>query len=889
MAKDSGGSPLPADGRRGSRPARWLVASLLWGSLLLGSSGAVAVEPPSPAAVEQAIRELGHDEYAVREAASRQLWEWGEVLEPRLKLAAAGKDAEIRVRARLLLEKFALGITPDTPPEVERLLTQFPLQDLNEKRNLLQQLINERKVKIAFRLARMTKDDAERKELLYLASRQAQRFVPDLLVAGELDEAQAVLEAIDQTVDSTQERLTALALVSGRLPEQLRQAEAKLKTEANPGLVKRVIYLRRAAGDWRGAAELAGQHQLFYYQRAILLEGGDWKQAAAVQKAQFQGDNLAAETLALSAALHGLAGDSAPRAERLQQLRDNTTDQLSTYWDAAEAHLVCQEFDQALLLLEKSIPGAAANIHGLRMDYARALELAGVTADSKLDAAWYEGLVDGGKVATQKSMSRAEFAEEIVNLLQITGQRARARQVVDLIRAKAAGDMSGRSWHALLRADVTIGDRTQALVDLEQALGNPNIARSELFRAVYSADVVPLLDSLYPCLGTEAERRAQSLQVIEQLLGPEGVDAESRKLLVAKVAATLQPTFDAKLLRQERAGELMLKLGDRDTARIWFTRAAESTSDGQIRLGDMAREDKNWEEAAKWYRAATERLPALPLPRYLLGLMLQEQGREKEGQEEIFRANLAAITPSTRYALAFQLKERGLNDAAEAQARLVQQTGNPTIQHPTLSAGHLHANLVFRKSPQVAADAWQRWVLSQLMGVNNFTLYQYYLSDPELIHRSHARALLAQGKADQAVAELRRVLAILPGDVRMVEEMTPLLKEAGQERAANELLAAVVARYEQVVRDYPQTSHHRRELALVLARTGQRLDEALALAKQAAELEPQTADNHDALAEVHFIRQEIPAAIAAGEKARDLEKNSAHYRERLKHWQAKAE
>src|SRR5204862_453473 len=84
------------------------------------------------------------------------------------------------------------------------------------------------------------------------------------------------------------------------------------------------------------------------------------------------------------------------------------------------------------------------------------------------------------------------------------------------------------------------------------------------------------------------------------------------------------------------------------------------------------------------------------------------------------------------------------------------------------------------------------------------------------------------------------------------------------------LFTEVASRYEAVLRDYPKSTHHRRDLALMSARCGHNLDEALKLAQEAARLDDRLAANHDVLAEVHFHRSEQPAAIAAGTKALDL-------------------
>lgn len=846
---------------------------------------AVTGPKPDAAAVQKAIGELGHEDYATREAASKLLWLAGLNAEASLRTASASNDPEVKMRARLILEKFELGLTPDMPPEFEALLVNFRLSEVEQKRTTLMALIDDKKVKLALQLARSERDSVIRDSLVSSASRHAQRFVPEMLVREELNEAEAILEAVDIAADSTLERLTAMLLVSGRLPERLRAAEEKLKLSTSPALAKRVMYYRRANGDLAGAAALARENQLPYYQRAILLEKGDWAGAAAAQDALFKGQKPAAEAEAFSAALHFFAGNQGLADAKLRDLRTFAADQVSSYWDAAEAHLACEQPEEATKLLAGSVPAAASYFHFLRMNYAESQKLGGITKETKFDQAWYDALVDGGLVATQSRMPRQQFARDLARQLHFLGERDRAKEIAAVLRKTADADKSGQHWPMLINTSVLLNDRPQALLDLEQALGRSGVSAPTVFSLLYSKDFM-LADALYNKLLTDVTPKREALQLLEQLFGPTGYSNEEREALVLKVAAIVEPWQGIADYRLHiRAGEIFVKLGDRDQARRWLERAAGSTTDATIRLGDLAREDDDWKTAEKWYRAAFEKLPALPLPRYLLGETLIAAGQREEGEKEQRRATLATIAPVTRYALAFQLKERGLNAAAAEQALILLRTSNPTVQHPTLAAGHLRANVTSEEFPALAADAWQRWLLSMLSGVNNYSLFDHYLADPELIHRSRATALLAADKPDAAITELRRVLILMPGNVRMIEEFFPLLEKVERRKVASELLAEVTERYEQTIRDYPQTSHHRRELALMLARCGWRMDDALKLAIEAVKLEENTALNHDALAEVSFLRGEQAAAIKSGQRALELEKQNAEFQARLKRWQ----
>ena len=116
--------------------------------------------PPMPAAgklttsaeLQQAVADLGHDRIAVREQASRRLWEAGRSAETALKVAATSTDAEVRLRAQAILDRFRYGVFADTPPEVVDLIQQFRNGQADRRAVVLQQLTERRQYDTLFLL-----------------------------------------------------------------------------------------------------------------------------------------------------------------------------------------------------------------------------------------------------------------------------------------------------------------------------------------------------------------------------------------------------------------------------------------------------------------------------------------------------------------------------------------------------------------------------------------------------------------------------------------------------------------------------------------------------------------------------------------------------------------
>ena len=85
----------------------------------IGQVLAAAPEVPAAPAMEKPakdlaalVRDLADESYKVREAATAEIWRLGESVLPELTAAAESEDPEQALRARDLLRKIQLHITP---------------------------------------------------------------------------------------------------------------------------------------------------------------------------------------------------------------------------------------------------------------------------------------------------------------------------------------------------------------------------------------------------------------------------------------------------------------------------------------------------------------------------------------------------------------------------------------------------------------------------------------------------------------------------------------------------------------------------------------------------------------------------------------------------------
>ena len=86
--------------------------------MALGQTDVAGGEVLSSAEVRRAINQLADDSFDVRQHATDELWSMGESAVPALERALQGDDAEVRLRARSVLERFRFGIFVDTPAAI---------------------------------------------------------------------------------------------------------------------------------------------------------------------------------------------------------------------------------------------------------------------------------------------------------------------------------------------------------------------------------------------------------------------------------------------------------------------------------------------------------------------------------------------------------------------------------------------------------------------------------------------------------------------------------------------------------------------------------------------------------------------------------------------------
>src|SRR5262245_37174600 len=117
------------------RPMNRLAAALI-----LFAVPALAA-PPTDAEIKAAIKQLGDERFAVREKATKFLWQAGPAAEDLLREALSNPDPEVVKRVRTLLDRILYRIEPDTPAEIVAMMQKYKVGTVDEQAAIIKDML----------------------------------------------------------------------------------------------------------------------------------------------------------------------------------------------------------------------------------------------------------------------------------------------------------------------------------------------------------------------------------------------------------------------------------------------------------------------------------------------------------------------------------------------------------------------------------------------------------------------------------------------------------------------------------------------------------------------------------------------------------------------------
>lgn len=289
---------------------RIFLATLLTGLAVAARLSAAAQDVSAAPVVEATgrdigalIRQLADENFHTREKATREIWDLGEAALPALREASASADPEQVYRARELIRKIQLHITPDTDPAVTALIERFAKASINEKAALFGKLKGKGAWRQMLKLYAGETRAEVREKLQPSIQGVAVKAARERLLTGDAREAREFLEMAPADAGN----LLALAEFHrshGTLDTELDQARAVKGRKSDAWQAA----LQRAGGNAaaaRDAASSAGETRIAAAMAALAGDPLPWLKSSpkgrGEQEPETEADPVAAAYAAAAA------------------------------------------------------------------------------------------------------------------------------------------------------------------------------------------------------------------------------------------------------------------------------------------------------------------------------------------------------------------------------------------------------------------------------------------------------------------------------------------------------------------------------------------------------------------------------------------------------------
>lgn len=887
-----------------------------------------APKGPTPEQISKAVEDLGSPRFPVRERASKLLWEAGAAGEEALRAAAKSKDEETSSRAKAILDKFDWGLYPDTPADVVKLIEKFRGGDQNVRQEAVGELMRLKPARFSTlrKLIAQEQDEDARQRMYQAMAFQARRAVPALIVANQLDEAGELLEiCLAPNNPTSMGDYAAFHHLRGTVPEAIRRMEAVRKRGGDiegRRAAEALVYLHRVRQDWPAARKAAADARNTELVEDLAWESNDWK-ALAEEPAQEGVGN--ADLRGARAAYYRLAGNKAKYDELIAEMRKELTgvegDDGAAY-SLAHALLLNGQGADAIAVLKdrpKFRPDLAFDLLAAQLKFKEAFALADKAA-KELDK---EGDDNGGFQKDQLDLQRGKVlaglgdrdaATQVFRGLIDRGLTAqRARSATDAIKAMARTGM--RDLAAESAAKVLAHAEKSGQVDDAVSLLAPVLPEHKHVAPVWwhafrrdqpDAEPAAVMARVLEFADRKADRKkADKLAGLIETLRNAKPEAPNPRQL-AELLASPGPLLDYAIAEAYRAA------GADDKAEEFYKKAAEAKHDPDdepdlldgldedddmpapvpaktkylLAYADFLVAKKKPKEAAALYKKAWDLAPAHALALFLYGNALARAGDEKEGTRLMGLAHwvpLGAEPARTRFSE--ELTRRGFDADSRKEMELTVAVG----WFRSYVMGNVYLRLARLKARQkdyaTAALYYEKDVVSLFRTTAQFVDPKAYLTVPELARTYRIRALLGGGKVDEAMAEVRAGLAVLPGNVELALGVVPDLDRAGKKKEADEVYGKVKAAYESALKDYGTSPDLRNGLAWTMVNCNRDLEEAKKHAEKAVAGAPKSAGYIDTLAEIHFRMKDRAKALELMKQCAALEPANPYFRKQLERFE----
>ena len=881
--------------------------------------------------IDALIAQLESPKFQERQRATKELWQLGSAAEKKLRSALNSTNAEVAARAQSILADFDYGIYPNTPADIKASILAF--RDGNEQQKLKSgtRLLETGRVETLIKLI-LKESRQDRIQFVIDDLFGNSDFVDRMLKAKQADRAVAALRLLNQKAfelglgATRQEQLRAeylwLSAIMGQLDSEVSQVAEAL---GDPGqLTEHFFYLRclRANGQFEKSKQVARsfENQKFAQkmERLILLENHQWNQ---LSDSYWIEDRHSISELDVPNLLNGLTCHRlAHQDERFQrdlkllyEFSDELVDDLaldansglfervtnSTIFMICEFLFANHQTEKALEYLFKTDKLKAFAGYVSVDDHQRAFASIGFQDISPATAA----ILDR-QIRTYKPSRWADSTTDIEQLAEIIYafyQLGFYEEALGLYRTlySVAARYETTQTGALAAVGRSLLSNDQK--DLFFELIRPQVLQNKYDFAVKTlfSEIEGQVDGVsvaqYWLTVFEMERDdlkpIERLRLLDRVLRPipPGQKPDPMMVkLIQKIADELETETDS-WGDEAFLGYTYLLWNDRENAKKWFEKYDNpgiGMNDIGLILGDLYREDKQFELAHNAYLKSWKSPGKSILGLYLAGLSKRLGGDEKPAVKLIGLANRLMLRADDHREVATGLYARGLSD----EARQLLETAMKVADFQSWELGTTRFRLINILSENESKRA-ANLLENQLVDVGatgryypSMSSYTYYPVEAQLRRFNQC---LTQNDPRGAYEAARTALTIRPCSATIAEDYLPRLRKlTGGAELADELFESIREAYKKRLQQFPKSGLYNNNLAWINTTNKKHLEEALTLAEKVVQNEPDNPTYLDTLADVCFNLGQVDRAIEIMEKCLRLNPRSEHYNIQIKRFRA---
>ena len=834
-----------------------------------------AAPTPQPTAA-QLVAQLSDESFQQREAASAKLWKLGKNALDELQAAAAGIDPEAAHRAKELLHKIDLHITPDTDASVIALVERYNKAALAEKIPLLKAMRQKHAYRQILTLYAAESDPKTRSDLQAIVSGIAIFAARERLVESDDAGARELLELAPADAKSLM-TLAAFHRANGTLEQELQHA----KTSKAKGAAAWQLALQRAAGrlsDAQAAATDAGEPLLAATMAMLAGDPLPWLEQHPANRRASRDTDLYSPLAVKHWQEHGLRKSDLEPCLKLLNSRNQTLRAFAT-----NSLFLLGEPAAAEASYSKSSPLDAFIYFEAMERIPEALAAIGLDPDNPDFTAWVHTRFDrlhkepeSGEAATSELIAIASFlenrglTEELANAFDAPLARL-AKQDTDVFTGFLGALFSNRFVHRtgilgpLMGAGTTwAGDdaeRWEQLVlavfgDNEDNLAcwkwfaelQPDASRKQRLAAMlaisgYGADPDHLRDSwlaLAWAAITKADADEQTV-LLKRLVALVGAADDAATNL--KIHDLHPPAAPATEL--DRAALLQL---------LQFSAVGRWEDASQLILQLLASKTDptaNARPDLHAYAASCLRRAGHPDAAALHDAWVEKLALGDAASDVYIGHGYAFGADYERCSLWWERAAREAAPESEAYSEILL----------TLSTDQLKRGLW----SQAAATSE---ALAQIYSGRNFgnSSPLVFLRLRLQADQAHALSLLPSERAG-AISLLEKCHGLLPCDGSLADSFFPALRQAGLIQQHDAWFELTWKHLQAVIQRYPLSHNTRNTTAWLAARALRHLDEAEAHLHQALASHPNQAAYLDTMAELQFARGNRQQAVAWSDKS----------------------